>query len=156
MRVMKPIWCTVYLQFIQSLYLYMFRVWPADSQLKRTTRNNCCIYTSLPPDDGQLARPKHVEVLWLDKLKINSASSCFHYTQKKKENLTKWNKEKAKTEKGRAWRKAQNTFLSSAPPIHKRALVCLKFVRLRRLAFLRNGVKCIFNILLTARRSLSI
>jgi hypothetical protein len=25
MRVMKPTWCTIYLQFIQSLYLYMFR-----------------------------------------------------------------------------------------------------------------------------------
>jgi hypothetical protein len=35
---------------------------PADSQLKRTTRTNCCIYTLLPPDDGQLAHPKHVEV----------------------------------------------------------------------------------------------
>jgi hypothetical protein len=23
---------------------------------------NCCIYTFLPPDDGQLASPKHVEV----------------------------------------------------------------------------------------------
>jgi ABC-type transport system involved in Fe-S cluster assembly fused permease/ATPase subunit len=23
MRVMKPTWCTIYLQFIQSLYLYM-------------------------------------------------------------------------------------------------------------------------------------
>jgi hypothetical protein len=34
---------------------------PAYSQLKRTTRTICCIYTLLPPDDGQLARPKHVE-----------------------------------------------------------------------------------------------
>jgi hypothetical protein len=25
MHVMKPTWCTIYLQFIQSLYLYMFR-----------------------------------------------------------------------------------------------------------------------------------
>jgi hypothetical protein len=25
MRVMKPTWCTIYLHFIQSLYLYMFR-----------------------------------------------------------------------------------------------------------------------------------
>jgi hypothetical protein len=25
MRIMKPMWCTIYLQFIQSLYLYMFR-----------------------------------------------------------------------------------------------------------------------------------
>jgi hypothetical protein len=26
MRVMKPTWCTIYLQFIPSLYLYMFRL----------------------------------------------------------------------------------------------------------------------------------
>jgi hypothetical protein len=38
-------------------------------------RSNCRIYTSLPPDDGLLASPKHVEVQWLNKLKINSASS---------------------------------------------------------------------------------
>jgi hypothetical protein len=35
---------------------------PADGQLKRTTRTNCSIYTLLPPDDGQLASLKHVEV----------------------------------------------------------------------------------------------
>jgi predicted phage tail protein len=29
---------------------------------KRTTRTNCHTYTMLPPDDGQLASPKHVEV----------------------------------------------------------------------------------------------
>jgi hypothetical protein len=34
----------------------------------------------LPPDDGLLAITKHVEVWWLNKLKINSASSWFHYT----------------------------------------------------------------------------
>jgi hypothetical protein len=34
----------------------------ADSQQKHTTHTNCCIYTLLPPDDGQLASPKHVEV----------------------------------------------------------------------------------------------
>jgi hypothetical protein len=34
----------------------------ADSQLRRTTRTNCCIYKLLPPDDGQLASPKHVKV----------------------------------------------------------------------------------------------
>jgi hypothetical protein len=31
-------------------------------KLKRKTRNICCICTLLPPDDGQLASPKHVEV----------------------------------------------------------------------------------------------
>jgi hypothetical protein len=35
---------------------------PADSLLKRTTRTNCRIYTLLPPDDGLLANPKHVEI----------------------------------------------------------------------------------------------
>jgi hypothetical protein len=30
---------------------------PAGSQ-----RTNCCMYTLLPPEDGQLAKPKHVEV----------------------------------------------------------------------------------------------
>jgi hypothetical protein len=36
--------------------------WPVDSQLKRTARAICCIYTLLPPDDGQLESPKHVDV----------------------------------------------------------------------------------------------
>jgi hypothetical protein len=35
---------------------------PTDSHLKRTTRTICCIYTLLPPADGQLASPKHVEL----------------------------------------------------------------------------------------------
>jgi hypothetical protein len=52
---------------------------PADSQLKRTTLTSCNIYTLLPPDDGLLASPKHVEVYWLNKLKTNSAASWFHY-----------------------------------------------------------------------------
>jgi hypothetical protein len=47
---------------------------------RATTRTNCCIYTLLPSDDGQLTSPKHVEIQWLNKLKINSASSWFHYT----------------------------------------------------------------------------
>jgi hypothetical protein len=35
---------------------------PAGSRLRRTTRTSCRIYTLLPPDDGLLANPKHVEV----------------------------------------------------------------------------------------------
>jgi hypothetical protein len=35
---------------------------PADSQLRRTAYTNCCIYTLLPPDDGQQASTKHVEL----------------------------------------------------------------------------------------------
>jgi hypothetical protein len=38
------------------------RLSAADSQIRRTTRTNCHIYTLLPPDDGLLASPKHVEV----------------------------------------------------------------------------------------------
>jgi hypothetical protein len=41
---------------------YPLASWPAVSQLKRTTRTNCCIYTLLPPDDGQIASQKHVEI----------------------------------------------------------------------------------------------
>jgi hypothetical protein len=37
-------------------------------------------YTLLPPDDGPLPSPKHVEVYWLNILKINSAWSWFHCT----------------------------------------------------------------------------
>jgi hypothetical protein len=33
----------------------------------------------LPPDDGLLASPKHVEAQWLNKVKINSASGWFHH-----------------------------------------------------------------------------
>jgi hypothetical protein len=36
--------------------------WTPDSELKLTTRANCHTYTLLPPDDGLLASPKHVEV----------------------------------------------------------------------------------------------
>jgi hypothetical protein len=39
------------------------------------------VHTLLPPDDGQLPSQKHVEVQWLNKLKLNSASTCFHYTR---------------------------------------------------------------------------
>jgi hypothetical protein len=53
---------------------------PADSRLSRTSRTNCHKYTIRTPDDGLLATPKHVEVHLLNKLKINSASSWFHYT----------------------------------------------------------------------------
>jgi hypothetical protein len=35
---------------------------PAVSQLNRSTRTSCCIYTLLPPADGQLAGSTHVEV----------------------------------------------------------------------------------------------
>jgi hypothetical protein len=58
--------------------------WPTDSQLKSTTRTNCwhntykllCVYI-IPPDDRLQICPKHVEVDWRNKLRINSASSWF-------------------------------------------------------------------------------
>jgi hypothetical protein len=46
---------------ISSFLFKLVTSWPADTQLKRTTRTNCCTYTLLPPDDGQLVIPKHVE-----------------------------------------------------------------------------------------------
>jgi hypothetical protein len=32
------------------------------SQLSQLKRTNCCMYTLLPSDDGQMASPKHVEI----------------------------------------------------------------------------------------------
>jgi hypothetical protein len=34
----------------------------ADSRLRGTTRTNCHIYTLLPPDDGLLSSPKHLQI----------------------------------------------------------------------------------------------
>jgi len=50
---------------------------PTDSQLKSTTRTKLLYIYSLPPDDGLQICPKHVEVDWRNKLRINSASSWF-------------------------------------------------------------------------------
>ena len=56
----------------------MFRATrPTDNQLKITVSTNCC---GVPPDDGLKICPKHVEVDGQNKLRINSASSWFHYT----------------------------------------------------------------------------
>jgi uncharacterized protein YjiS (DUF1127 family) len=41
------------------------------------TYTNCYIYTVVPPDDEQQASLKHVEVNYLNKLKVNSASCWF-------------------------------------------------------------------------------
>jgi hypothetical protein len=49
-------------------------------QSTKTYNTICRIYTLLPLDDGQLVSPKHVEVEWLNKLKIKSARIWFHYT----------------------------------------------------------------------------
>jgi hypothetical protein len=50
---------------------------PTDSQLKSTTSTNCCIYTVYLLMMGLQICPKHAEVDWRNKLKINSASSWF-------------------------------------------------------------------------------
>jgi hypothetical protein len=42
---------------------------------------------SSPPDDGQQMRPKHVEVVKRNKLRVNSASGCFHYKDSETELL---------------------------------------------------------------------
>jgi hypothetical protein len=41
------------------------------------TYTNCCIYRVVPPDDKQSPCSKHVEVNYLNKLKVNSASCWF-------------------------------------------------------------------------------
>jgi hypothetical protein len=51
--------------------------WPTDSQLRSTTRTELLYIYSIPPDDGLQICPKHVEVDWRNKLRINSASSWF-------------------------------------------------------------------------------
>jgi hypothetical protein len=56
---------------------------PTDSQLKNTTVNwkaqhvPIVVYIQYNPDDGLQICPKHVEVDWRNKLRINSASSWF-------------------------------------------------------------------------------
>jgi hypothetical protein len=65
--------CQVIIAHHQEVTMYICENWyvlyvlvdcqlSADRQLSRTTRTNCHIYTLLPPDDGQLASPKHAEV----------------------------------------------------------------------------------------------
>ena len=62
-------------------WLYVGRVGmeprPTDSQLKNTTRTELLYSYSIPPDDGLQICPRHVEVDWSNKLRINSASSWF-------------------------------------------------------------------------------
>jgi len=52
--------------------------WDANKQstVQHNTYHLLCIY-SIPPDDGLQICPKHVEFNWRNKLRINSASSCF-------------------------------------------------------------------------------
>jgi hypothetical protein len=52
----------VLLSWLLAGLVGMGRTRPANIQLTSTKLNNCCVYTLLPPDDGQLASPKHVEV----------------------------------------------------------------------------------------------
>jgi hypothetical protein len=50
---------------------------PTAIQHKRMTYTNCCIYSVVPPDDEQKACSKHLEVNYLNKLKVNSPSCWF-------------------------------------------------------------------------------
>ena len=45
--------------------------------ISRQLRTNLLYIYSTPPDDGLHICPKHVEVEWRNKLRINSASSWF-------------------------------------------------------------------------------
>ena len=52
--------------------------WPADRQSTKKQNTYLLLYIySIPPDDGLQIRPKHVEVDWRNKLRINNASSWF-------------------------------------------------------------------------------
>ena len=57
------------------------------------TYTNCCRYRTVPPDDEQSACSKHVEVNFLSKLKVNSASCWFllygHITMHSQQNNKK-------------------------------------------------------------------
>jgi len=48
--------------------------WPANIQSSKKHNTSIC---SIPPDDGLQICPKHVEVDWWNKLRINCASSWF-------------------------------------------------------------------------------
>jgi hypothetical protein len=83
-------WVTTPLHFSGLLASHQQEVAdPAGSRLRRTSRTNYHIYTLLPPDNGLLASPKHVEMYWLSKAKINSASGWFHYTHISRSRSTK-------------------------------------------------------------------
>jgi hypothetical protein len=51
-------------QLVRAVRLSRLSAGLANSRLKRKTRTNCHTYTRtlLPPDDGVLASPKHVDV----------------------------------------------------------------------------------------------
>jgi hypothetical protein len=77
MRVMKPTWCTVYLQFVQShnsTSIYSNQA----GRLRRRTRTNGRIYTLLPPDYGLLANPRHVEV-WVIRWSFSPTKCTLSY-----------------------------------------------------------------------------
>ena len=55
----------------------IIRILLTASQHKRMTHTNCCMYRVVSPDDEQYACSKHVEVNFLNKWKVNSASYWF-------------------------------------------------------------------------------
>jgi len=62
---------TVYVQQLVRVVLFRWQ-----SSKKHNTYQLMCIY-SIPPDDGLQLCPKHVDVGWRNKHRINSASSWF-------------------------------------------------------------------------------
>jgi hypothetical protein len=52
-----------------------------DTQLKSKTRTNLLYMYSIPPDDGLQICPKHVEVDWRNKLRINLHQVGFNYME---------------------------------------------------------------------------
>jgi len=63
----------------QMLYIY-FHPNQANRQSTKKWNTYQLLYTySIPPDDGLQICPKHVEVDWRNKLRINSASSWFFF-----------------------------------------------------------------------------
>ena len=65
-------------------WLYVGRPAGRPANIQSTEKHNTYqllyIY-SIPPDDGLQICPKHVEVDWRNKLRINSASSWLHYME---------------------------------------------------------------------------
>jgi hypothetical protein len=67
MHVMKPVYAVTIPVHVSGLLVAnheVVTVYICDSRLRHTTCANCRIYTCtlLPPDDGLLASPKHVEL----------------------------------------------------------------------------------------------
>ena len=80
----------VYCIMQQSVHVLFY--WPVNRQSTKMHNSYQLLYIhSIPPDDGLQICPKHVEVDWRNKLRLNSASSWFslHECIEMKVNKTK-------------------------------------------------------------------